>query len=85
MKTTLTLLTAISFLLTLFLAAAPAQEKGPGGISYAGGPGDAMETAVIIKGAPNSDAGVKAEYYYLEMKFGRQNSDWKLERQRLMG
>jgi hypothetical protein len=72
-------------LLTFMVAGAYSQEAGPAGITFAGGPGDSMETAVIIKGAHNSRGGVEAEYYYLEKQFGRQNVDWKLDRQRLMG
>jgi hypothetical protein len=52
-------------------------------ITFAGGPGDTPQTAVIIKGAPNSQLGIAAEYYYLEKKFGRRNVDWKLLQQQL--
>jgi len=82
---TLASLTAIFILLTLVISGVQAQDNGPGGFTFSGGPGDSMETAVIIKGARNSSDGVQAEYYYLEKKFGRQNVDWKLDRQRLMG
>jgi hypothetical protein len=53
-------------------------------ISFKGGPGDSLETAVAISGAPNSGAGIAAEYYYLEEKFGRPNADWKLHRQSVL-
>jgi hypothetical protein len=55
----------------------PAQPK----ITYAGGPGDTPETAVVISGATNSLAGISAEYHYLEKQFGQPNADWKLKRQ----
>ncbi|MDP3182922.1 MAG: hypothetical protein Q8M54_08925 [Desulfobaccales bacterium] len=53
-------------------------------IIFSGGPGDSFETAVIIKGAPNSQVGIAAEYYYLEKKFGQPKADWKLLRQKLL-
>jgi len=59
---------------------APEQPAKPK-ITFSGGPGDTPETAVVISGAPNSMAGISAEYYYLEKKFGQRNVDWKLKRQ----
>ena len=53
-------------------------------ISFKGGPGDTPETAVVISGAPNSQVGIDAEYYYLMKKFGRPNVDWKLKRQSVL-
>jgi hypothetical protein len=53
-------------------------------ITYKGGPGDTPETAVVILGAPNSIAGVEAEYSYLRKQFGRENVDWMLTRQSVM-
>ncbi|MCL4501339.1 MAG: hypothetical protein M1438_05715 [Deltaproteobacteria bacterium] len=50
-------------------------------ITFKGGPGDKPETAVIILGAPNSMAGIAAEYNYLRRKFGRKQVDWRLTRQ----
>jgi hypothetical protein len=58
----------------------PAKPK----ISFKGGPGDTPETAVVILGAPNSMAGVSAEYYYLGNQFGRRNVDWNLKRQSVL-
>jgi hypothetical protein len=55
----------------------PANSK----ISFKGGPGDSLKTAVVISGAPNSMAGIAAEYYYLKQHLGRQNVDWLLRRQ----
>jgi len=53
-------------------------------IIFEGGPGDAMDNAIVIKGAPNNQQGIDAEYYYLEKKFGRFKVDWKLNKQRLL-
>lgn len=53
-------------------------------ITFKGGPGDTPETAVIITGAPNSMAGIAAEYQYLGKKFGPRNQFWKLKRQSVM-
>lgn len=50
-------------------------------ITYQGGSGDSLETAVIISGAPNSQLGIAAEYQALEKRFGRRDVDWKLKRQ----
>jgi len=50
-------------------------------ITFKGGPGDTMETAVLISGATNSIEGIAAEYEYLRQKFGRENRDWNLRRQ----
>ena len=53
-------------------------------ITFKGGPGDTPETAVVILGAPNSMAGIAAEYSYLKKKFGRENVDWMLTRQSVL-
>ncbi len=53
-------------------------------ITYGGGPGDSLENAIVIKGAPDPRAGIAAEYRYLEEKWGRRNADWKLSRQSLL-
>jgi hypothetical protein len=65
--------------------AQPAPEKtAKPQISFKGGPGDTLETAVIILGAPSSRVGIDAEYVFLEKKFGRANVDWKLKRQSVL-
>ena len=53
-------------------------------ITFKGGPGDTPETAVVILGAPNSMAGISAEYDYLGKQFGRRNVDWNLRRQSVL-
>ena len=65
--------------------AQPAQ-KAPASpqITFKGGPGDTLETAVHISGATNSIAGTAAEYTYLRKKFGRENVDWNLFRQSVL-
>ncbi len=60
--------------------AAVAQSK----ITFKGDPGDTPETAVVIIGAPNSSAGIAAEYDWLAKKFGQQNVDWRLRRQSVL-
>jgi hypothetical protein len=63
--------------------AAPDQGANPK-IIFKGGPGDRAETAVVILGAPNSFAGIAAEYAYLKKQFGRENVDWNLTRQSVL-
>jgi len=60
------------------------QKELPAGIVFEGGGGGSPDTAVIIKGAKDSIVGLAAEYYYLEMKYGRQNVKWKLIGQNLL-
>ncbi len=55
-----------------------------GGIALSGGPGDALQTAIVIHGAPNTQAGIRTEYLCLEALFGRRGVDWQLERQALL-
>lgn len=40
---------------------------------------------MLISGAPNSIEGIAAEYAYLRKKFGRENVDWNLFRQSVLG
>ena len=54
------------------------------GIVFEGGAGESPAAAVIIKGAKDIVVGIAAEYYYLEMKYGRQNVNWKLISQNLL-
>lgn len=39
--------------------------------------GESIENAITITGAENSMEGVRAEYRYLELKFGKRNQDWE--------
>jgi hypothetical protein len=54
------------------------------GIAFEGGPGDTLESAVIIRGAPNHTVGVQSEYRYLTEKFGQHGTDWELQSQALL-
>ena len=60
------------------------QRDLPRGIVFEGGGGESPDAAVIIKGAKDIVVGLAAEYYYLEMKYGRQNVKWKLISQNLL-
>ena len=51
---------------------------GQSSIKFAGGPGDSPDNAVIIKGAPNSVAGIQAESRYLQQRFGQENNKWRM-------
>jgi hypothetical protein len=53
-------------------------------IRFAGGSGDSQEDAIVIKNAANHQAGVDAEYLYLEEKFGERDIHWKLVMQALL-
>jgi len=53
-------------------------------ITFEGGPGNTIERAVIIRGAPDEALGVEAEYAYLAQKFGRPGIDWELVGQGLL-
>jgi len=43
--------------------------------------GESIEEAVIILDAKDSFEGVRAEYKYLERRFGKTGKDWELKRQ----
>ena len=53
-------------------------------ITFEGGPGDTIERAVIMQGAPNEALGVEAQYRYLGQWFGRRGTDWQLVSQGLL-
>ncbi len=53
-------------------------------ITFKGGSGATPESAVVILGAPNSFAGIAAEYSYLKKTFGQENVDWNLVRQSIL-
>jgi hypothetical protein len=60
------------------------QRELPKGIVFEGGGGESADAAIIIKGARDIVVGLAAEYYYLEMKYGRQNVKWQLISQNLL-
>jgi len=53
-------------------------------IIFAGGSGDSREDAIVIKNAENHRACVRAEYLYLEKKFGERDIHWKVVMQALL-
>lgn len=53
-------------------------------ITFEGGPGDMIATAVFIRGAPTHSVRVNAEYHYLTQQYGTRDVDWQLERQELI-
>lgn len=61
------------------------QERNQNGVvTFEGGSGDTIESAIIIKGATNGTLGLQAEYQYLTQKFGQRGIDWDLENQSLL-
>ncbi len=78
-KTTFIIIAAIlcvSAMGTLFAMGQPPST----GIVYEGGDGSSMEKAVVIKGASNSDEGIKAEDLWME----KMHPGWTKKRQSLM-
>jgi hypothetical protein len=53
-------------------------------IIFAGGSGDSREDAIVIKNAASHRACVRAEYLYLEKKFGEKDKHWKVFMQALL-
>lgn len=53
-------------------------------ITFEGGPGDIINSAVIIWGASDHIAGVLGEYQFLAAKFGRRDIDWEVVSQTLL-
>lgn len=47
---------------------------------FSGGDGSTEQSAVIIK-ATNTLDGISAEYEFAELKYGKQGTDWELEKQ----
>ncbi len=46
--------------------------------------GDSKKEAIVVLDVENSREGVRAEYEYLEKRFGRRGIDWQLEAQFLL-
>lgn len=51
------------------------------GITFEGS-GDSVQDLIVIKGAPNNELGVAAEYSFIEHKYGRRDVAWKLKMQK---
>jgi len=54
-------------------------------ISFSENNGESVDDAIIIMNATGEEDGVGSEYYYLEKRFGKQEVDWELEMQSLVG
>lgn len=52
-------------------------------IKYSGS-GKSLDDPIVIEGAKNNFEGIRAEYMYIEEKYGRRNVDWRLLRQALL-
>ncbi len=49
-----------------------------GRISFEGGDGDTIATAVVVRGAGSDLAGTYSEFAWLVDKYGQMDKDWKL-------
>lgn len=46
-------------------------------VTYEGGDGKTIETAIVIKNAENERNGIAAEYSYISKKHGQKFTNWK--------
>lgn len=53
-------------------------------ITYAGGTGATLGEAIVIQGAPDTKAGIAAEYKWLTEQFGPPGPKWNLVQQSLI-
>ena len=87
-STVLIITVTLIFLIALAAAAAGADQNAAPvrqqSVTFEGGSGESPANAVIIRGAPNSMAGVQAEYRYLKQHFGQRNLKWRLLKQYLL-
>jgi len=85
---TVLIITAVLIFLISQAAAAAGADQGAApvqqSVRFEGGSGESAANAVIIRGAPNSMAGVQAEYRYLHQHFGQRNLKWRLLKQDLL-
>jgi hypothetical protein len=70
MKTFFSILAVVFFVVALPAQAEtpkapPAKEGAAEGVKYEGGDGSSVEKAIVIKGAKNSEVGIKSEYAWL--------------------
>ena len=56
----------------------PSRGSRLGGISFEGGDGDTIATAVVVRGAGSDLAGTYSEFAWLVKKYGEKDKDWKL-------
>ena len=55
-----------------------------GTLVVTGGPGDTLQTAIVIKKTPRGLSAAGAEYVLLGKWFGERQKDWTLKRQEMM-
>jgi hypothetical protein len=83
------IITATLIFLTALAAAAAGADQGKApvqqqSVRFEGGSGESPANAVIIRGASDNVAGVRAEYRYLHQHFGQRNLKWRLFKQELL-
>ena len=55
-----------------------------GTLVVTGGPGDTLQTAIVIKKTPRGLSAAGAEHMLLGKWFGERQKDWKLKRQEML-
>jgi hypothetical protein len=55
-----------------------------GTLVVTGGPGDTIDTAIVVKKTPRGMTAAAAEYLFLSRRFGIRDQTWRLERQDLI-
>jgi hypothetical protein len=55
-----------------------------GTLVVTGGPGDTLQTAIVIKKTPRGLSAGSAEYMLLGKWFGRRNTDWTMKREEMV-
>ena len=55
-----------------------------GTLVVTGGPGDSMQTAIVIKKTPKGLSAAGAELMLLNQRYGTRNTDWTLKQQDLV-
>ena len=55
-----------------------------GTLMVTGGPGDSLETAIVIKKTPKGLSAAGAELLVLTQRYGKRNTDWTLKQQDLL-
>ena len=55
-----------------------------GTLVVTGGPGDTLQTAIVIKKTPRGLSAAGAEYMLLGKWFGVRNTDWTMKRQEMV-
>ena len=55
-----------------------------GTLVVTGGPGDTLQTAIVIKKTPRGLSAAGAEHMLLGKWFGQRNTDWTMKRQEMV-